>query len=225
MARRYLGLFFGACSCWAAVVAKGPAEVIVQRSVANTNTDWAAAPQFDFNEQDIVTQHGKRTVKTYQVLMIEGSPYNELIAIDGHPLSAEQKTAEDRKLQRETEHRRKESTSARQKRVAEYQKERRQDHALMAEMVRAFDYKLDGQETINGRRCFVLEATPKASYQPPSRETQVLKGMRGKMWVDAAQYQWVRVHAEVFRPVSFGTGPRARKSESNATTMSAASSR
>lgn len=74
----------------------------------------------------------------------------------------------------------------------------------MAEMVRAFDYKLEGEDTINGRRCFVLQATPKAGYQPPSRETQVLKGMRGKMWVDAAQYQWVRVHAEVFRPVSFG---------------------
>ena len=28
--------------------------------------------------------------------------------------------------------------------------------------------------------------------------------MRGKMWIDAEQYQWVRVHAEVFRPVAFG---------------------
>ena len=74
----------------------------------------------------------------------------------------------------------------------------------MAEMVKAFDYKLEGEDTINGRRCFVLEATPKAGYQPPTRETQVLKGMRGKMWVDTTQYQWVRVHAEVFRPVSFG---------------------
>jgi hypothetical protein len=203
VAHRYLGLFFGACSCWAAVVATDPPEVIVQRSVENTNTDWAAAPQYDFTERDVVEQHGKTTTKTYQVLMIEGSPYNELIAISGQPLSAAQKSAEDRKLQQETARRRKESAAARQKRVAEYRKERRQDHAL-AELVRAFDYKLDGEDTINGRRCFVLEATPKDSYRPPSRQTQVLRGMRGKMWVDMAQYQWVRVHAEVFRPVSFG---------------------
>jgi hypothetical protein len=63
---------------------------------------------------------------------------------------------------------------------------------------------LSGEDTINGYHSFVLEATPKAGHQPPSRETQVLKGMRGKMWVDTAQYQWVHVHAEVFRPVTFG---------------------
>jgi hypothetical protein len=28
--------------------------------------------------------------------------------------------------------------------------------------------------------------------------------MPGKMWVDEQQYQWVRVQAEVFRPVVFG---------------------
>jgi hypothetical protein len=59
---RYLGLFFAAWSSWAAVVAKSPAEVIVQRSVANTNADWAAAPQYDFSERDVITKNGKRTV-------------------------------------------------------------------------------------------------------------------------------------------------------------------
>jgi hypothetical protein len=28
--------------------------------------------------------------------------------------------------------------------------------------------------------------------------------MRGELWVDAEQYQWVKVHAEVVRPVNFG---------------------
>src|SRR6185312_1525581 len=41
-------------------------------------------------------------------------------------------------------------------------------------------------------------------YQPRNRDTKVLKGMRREMWVDVEQYQRVRVHAEVFRPVAFG---------------------
>ena len=176
----------------------------MQRSVANTNADWNAAPKYDFTERDVVTRHGSRTTKTWQVAMIEGSPYNKLIAIDDRPLSAAQAASEDRKLRAEIERRRRESPSARQKRVNEYQKERRQDHALLSEMAKAFDYKLAGNDTVNGRRCFLLEATPKPGYRPPSRETQVLKGMRGKMWVDAEQYQWVRVRAEVFHPVTFG---------------------
>ena len=34
--------------------------------------------------------------------------------------------------------------------------------------------------------------------------TKVLTGMRGKLWVDKKNYQWVKVEAEVFKPVSFG---------------------
>jgi hypothetical protein len=205
MALRRINLvLFLSLSCWAAVGTPNRAEEIVQRSVANTNADWKAAPQYDFTERDVNTRQGSRTEKTYQVMMIAGSTYNKLIAVNGAPLSGAQAAAEDRKLQQEIKRRRSESPAARQRRVAEYQKERHQDYALMGEMVKAFDYKLAGEETVNGRRCFVLDATPKPGYRPPTRETQVLKGMRGRMWVDAEEYQWVKVHAEVFRPVTFG---------------------
>ena len=46
--------------------------------------------------------------------------------------------------------------------------------------------------------------TPKPGYRPPNRDTKVLTGMRGKMWIDRQAFQWVRVHAEIFRPVTFG---------------------
>jgi len=189
---------------WSANVAPERAEEIVQRSVANTNADWAAAPRYDFTERDVVVQHGTRTAKAYQVMMIDGSPYDKLIAVHGEPLSRDQAVREDRKAEAEIDRRRRESPAARQKRIAAYQRERHQDHVLMAEMVRGFDFKLTGEETIDGHRCFVLDATPRAGYQPPSRETQVLTGMRGRMWVDTQAYQWVKVHAEVFRPVKFG---------------------
>jgi hypothetical protein len=180
------------------------AEDIVRRSVANTNANWAAAPQYEFTERDVVTRNGRRTSKTYRVLMIEGSTYNKLIGENGELLTGAQAQAEDHKLQQEISRRRSESPSERQKRVEKYQRERSQDHSLLSEMVKAFDYTLTGEESVNGRRCFVLQAQPKPGYNPPNRDTQVLKGMRGQMWVDAEQYQWARVHAEVFRPVRFG---------------------
>jgi hypothetical protein len=179
-------------------------QEIVKRSVQNTDADWAAAPQYAFQERDVVTKEGKRTTRTYQVTMIEGSPYNRLIAINDQPLSPAQAEEESRKYRREIDRRRKETVSERQKRVSQYQAERRQDHALMSEMVEAFDFTLRGEETVNGRRCFVLAATPRAAYQPKDRESRVLKSMRGEMWIDATQYQWVKVRAEVFRPVTFG---------------------
>lgn len=190
--------------CLGAATTPNQAEEIVRRSVANTNADWSAAPQYDFTERDVVSQGGSRSVKTYRVIMLDGSPYNELIAINGEPLPAAQAAAEKQKLEQETSRRGRESTADSRKRIAEYLRERRQDRELMSEMAKAFDFKLAGEETLDGRRCFVLIATPKTGYQPTSRETQVLKGMRGKMWVDEKAFQWVKVHAEVFRPVNFG---------------------
>ncbi len=136
--------------------------------------------------------------------MIEGYPYNKLIAVNGQKLSGARAAAEERKLQREIRRRRKESPAKRKKSVAEFQNERRQDHALLTEMVKAFEYRLTGQAIVGGHRCFVLQATPKPDYVPPNRDTEVLKGMRGEMWIDTSQYQWEKVHAEVFRSVHFG---------------------
>lgn len=189
---------------WPAALPSYRVTDIVARSVQKTDADWKAAPQYSFTEHDVITKQGKRSMKAYRVIMIEGSPYERLTAVNGRPLTPAEAVAEDRKLQQEMVRRRKETPDARRKRIAEYQKERRQDFALMQEMVRAFDFKLAGEDTVDGRRCFVLQATPKPGYEPPTRETKVLKGMRGTMWIDQREFQWVKVHAEVFRPVTFG---------------------
>ena len=172
--------------------------------MANNNADWREAPKYSFTERDVITKGTQKTNKQYRVVMIEGSTYNKLVAVNGEPLSSAQAAEEERKLQREIARRKSESAEARRKRVGQFQAERRQDHALLTEMVKAFQYRSLGQETVNGRRCHVIEATPKPGYRPPNRDTKVLTGMRGKLWVDAQQFQWVRVHAEVFRPVTFG---------------------
>jgi len=176
---------------------------IVRRSVANTQADWQNAPKYSFTEHDVITKSAE-TTKTYRVLMIDGSPYNKLLAVNGEPLSAARAEAETRKLQREIAKRQGETADERRQRVAAYARERRQDNGLLQEMFKAIDFKLTGKQTVDGRACFVLEGTPKPGYQPINRDTAVLKGMRGKIWVDEQAYQWVKVEAKVFRPVTFG---------------------
>src|ERR1051325_10380263 len=99
MKRGCAGIFyFLFCLCRPALAAPTQAADIVKRSVANTNADWATAPKYDFTERDITTRHGTRTEKTYQVMMIEGSPYNKLIAENNEKLTGARAAAEDRKL-------------------------------------------------------------------------------------------------------------------------------
>jgi hypothetical protein len=48
----------------------------------------------------------------------------------------------------------------------------------------------------------VFEATPRPGYVPKSMQMQVLPGMKGKLWVDQTSFRWVKVQAEVVKPVS-----------------------
>ncbi|MFN7997172.1 MAG: hypothetical protein U0Q18_26390 [Bryobacteraceae bacterium] len=181
-----------------------PVDQIVQKSVAANQADWEAAPEYSFVETDIITKGGHTTRKKYQVLMLQGSTYNKLLAINGEPLSPAQTKTEEHKIKVVIRKREHESSEAREERIAQYRKERRQDHELMRQMIQAFQYKMLANEMLNGHECYVIQATPKPGYNPPNRDTKVLTGMRGKLWIDTHQFQWVRVHAEVFRPVNFG---------------------
>jgi len=78
-----------------------------------------------------------------------------------------------------------------------------ENQAMLKAMLDAFDFQVVGEETVNGHSCWVLDAKNKPSYQPTNRETKVLTGMKGKLWIDQGQYQWVRVKAEVIKPVNF----------------------
>lgn len=204
-------LTFSACvafeMCGAAQNGKQTLKVqeILQRSVIANRADWKAAPGFAFVERDVESKRGgPKTVKDYLVMMVGGSPYRRLIAVQDRPLTKEQDAQELRKLRKEAQRRAHEPADARQERVNAYQKERRQDQAMMNEMADAFSYTLAGEGRLAGRDVYILDASPKPGYQPKTRETRVLIGMRGRLWIDKQRFHWAKVEAEVFQPVSFG---------------------
>jgi hypothetical protein len=180
------------------------ADEIVRRSVAVLKHDWQEAPAYSFIEHDLVIKNGKRSVRKSAVVMIDGSPYWMLLEENDKPLTANGLRQERVKLEREVQVRSRQSESERRKRVAEYEKGRKQDHALLMEMADAFRFKLVGEEEMRGHHVYVLDATPRPGYQPKSLETRVLTGMRGRLWVERGTYQWVKVEADVTRPVAYG---------------------
>ena len=74
----------------------------------------------------------------------------------------------------------------------------------MQEMVKGFNFRLAGRSTVNGHECYVLTATPRARATADQPRYEGADGHARQMWIDTRQYQWVKVHAEVFRPVAFG---------------------
>jgi len=171
---------------------------IIQRSIEANKSDWAAAPGYGYFETD---RRGRST-RTYEVLMLLGSPYQRLVAINGRQLSSEGQEEEQQKLKEAMANRQNESARERAQRIAQYERDRKRDHLLMEELAKGFDFKLLGEEHVSTHDVFALQATPRAGYQPPNSEAQVLTGMQGELWIDRNTFQWVKVEAEVMHPVS-----------------------
>jgi hypothetical protein len=173
-------------------------DEIISKSVAANKRDFEAAPNYNWKERD-GTPKGS---KTYQVTMIEGTPYYRLIAVNGRPLSPGQEQQEMQKQQQETEKRHSESPEARQQRIAKFERDRTRDNNMMEQLTKAFNFTLAGTKTVHRFHVWVLKATPRPGYQPPNRDSQVLTGMQGELWIDQKTYNWVHVHAVVLHPVS-----------------------
>lgn len=175
----------------------GVAEII-QKSVAVNRADFEAAAHFNWTEID---RSGKGSKKS-RVTMIEGTPYYRLIAVNGKPLSKAQDAQQEKKLQQVIAQRRAESPDQRRERIEKFEKERRRDNAMMEQLTKAFDFTMLGQHKVRGYSVYVLKATPKPGYQPPSMETRVLTGMHGELWIEEKTFHWVKVTAQVIHPVS-----------------------
>ena len=175
------------------------AQMIIRLSAAATQRDWQADPEYSYSER---VQQDDKPVNSYRVLMIEGSPYQQLTEINGEPISAVRRAEEEKKLQKVISDRKAESADQRERRIADYKKQRNRDRLMLEQLTEAFQFKLEGNQKLDGFNVYVLEATPRHGYHPPNGESQTLTGMQGRLWIDQKTCQWVKVEARVVRPVS-----------------------
>jgi hypothetical protein len=143
-------------------------------------------------------------LRTYDVTNVEGSPYRRLVARNDQPLSPEEQKAEQAKLQQSIEERRKETPEQRERRVAEWRRRQDRQREPIQELADAFDLKIAGEETVNGRLSWIIDGTPRKGYQPKSTATSFLPKMKARFWVTKGDNHWVKLDAETLDTVSYG---------------------
>ena len=136
--------------------------------------------------------------------MLEGSPYERLLALNDKPLRPEQRRQEQEKFEREVRDRRSETPRQRHARITKYENDRADENLLMQQMVSAFIFHLAGQEQVENVDCYLLKATPNPTYRPAVEKARALTGMQGRMWIDKVHHHWVKIQAQVVKPVAFG---------------------
>jgi len=184
---------------------------IVRRSIAAENENARRARNYTFlqrTEDRDLDANGRvksRKSKTHDVTMLEGSSYRRLIERDDHPLPPEEEKLEQDRLRKSIEDRRHETEAQRAKRLADYDKRPGRNRGMLNEIPEAFDFRLRGEELIEARPVYVIDATPRAGYRPRNSQARLfLPKLKATLWIDKADLSWVRLHAEVIDSLSVG---------------------
>jgi hypothetical protein len=123
---------------------------------------------------------------------------------NGTPLKAAQQSKEQEKIDRATAKLERESPQERERRLADYEKEREKDREFLREIPDAFDFKLAGEERIDGRETWRIDATPKPGYRAKHGDAKAFSKIEGRIWIDQTESQWVRIEARTRATISWG---------------------
>ena len=193
-----------------ALLAAQDAREIVRRSLDLDQKNLQAARNYTYLERQLERQFdgsGKvkqQSLRTFDVTLLEGSPYRRLVARNDQPLSAGEQQMEQDKLGRSIEDRRKETKEQRDKRIADWERRRKRQREPLRELVDAFDFHITGEETLNGSDVWLIDATPHPGYKPKTTAGSILPKMKARLWIDKSDSQWVRMEAETLDTVTFG---------------------
>ena len=141
---------------------------------------------------------------TSEVLEIYGEPVVRRTSKDDKPLSADEAKNEDEKIQKIIDKRKNESEQERRKRLVREEKDREQDRKFVLEIADAFNFQLIGSDVIGGRDTWVFEGEPRPGYEPKDRNAKMLSKFKGRVWIDQAEAQWVKLDITAMDTISVG---------------------
>jgi hypothetical protein len=174
---------------------------IVERATAALKSDWAADPSYACLEKDEKEKDKKRTSKTFDDILLDGSDYHVPSAFNDQPLSADRRKAELQKLANELKRREGETDAARRARVEDWKKRRNEEGDLLLAFPDVLTFQLIGEEDKDGHPSYVLSATPKPGAVPATTGAKVLTGIKGKVWVEKETMHPIHIECTVVKPV------------------------
>lgn len=195
---------------WAQQAPNPDPREIVRQAALNDMANDLKARDYTFLENQVMhklDRGGKLSsteTRTYEFMMLYGQPVRRLIARDGKPLSTKDAAKEEDKINKLVRKREQETPEQRQKRLADYEKERQQERAFVGEVADAYYFHLLGEENLGGRPAWVISGEPRPDFHAHLKEARILPKFRFQVWVDKADCQWVKLDAQVIDTVSFG---------------------
>lgn len=186
------------------------AKDIIRRAIESDQHNFELARKYTCEQREVqreLDKDGKtksEKTKTYDLTIYYGEVYSRLIQENDKTLNEKEEKKEKEKLDKFLEKRKNESEGERQKRLAKMEKERQEGRAFLRDVLNAYDFVLRGEEAVNGRTAYVIDAKPRRDFHPTQPHADILPKLQGTLWIDKQDYGWIKTHAEVNDTISFG---------------------
>jgi hypothetical protein len=198
--------------CWCCAIPGWcqDAREIVRKSVELDQANWMRRADYTwveesrerhFDAQNRVTSEHQ---ESWETIVLDGEPYERTLERDHKPLSPAEQKKEQEKLDKIAARIDKETPEEKQRRADHREQERRREREFLLEITDAYDFHLDGDQNIDGQDAWVISGTPKPGYHARSREGAAMLKIKGRIWIEKAGYQWVRLEGESIGTISFG---------------------
>jgi hypothetical protein len=136
-----------------------------------------------------------------EILETNDGSLSKLVSIDGHLLDAKQQRRENQRLQRLVSH-----PDEQRKLQQASNKRAEQGERLFRILPDVFVFSIAGRHG----DLVTLTFRPNPTFQPPSLEARVFRGMEGEMTVDIKQERLVALGGRLMEDVKFGAGVLGR---------------
>lgn len=179
------------------------ARQIMEASIAATQRDWKARLHYTYIERDenrrrdLAGRVKSEDVEVSKTILVNGVPFEQLVERNGEPPSAEK----ERKQKGELDKLKRETPEQRAERL---RKQEEENTSIVQEVPKAFDFQVVGEESVNGRPAYVLQATPHPGYHAQGKYGNMFSKVAGKLWVDKQDLGWIKVDGQVIQPFSMG---------------------
>jgi len=181
-------------------------EKVAENDIANDQKqrDYTYTEREEEHKVDGAGQVRSTESTTHDVMVLYGEQVERLVRKNDQPLSEKEANKEDERIQKIMEKRKNETEDERKKRLEREAKDREEEREFVREVSDAFTFHLAGVESIDGRDTYVIDADPRPGFQPHHKEAKYFSKVRGRIWIDKAESQWVKVDVEAMDTLSWG---------------------
>ncbi|HEY3838454.1 MAG TPA: hypothetical protein VGL72_17865 [Bryobacteraceae bacterium] len=186
------------------------AREIVRKTVERDQANWRRAPDYTWTVNRVerrLESDGKiksEKKEAWETVILYGEPHRRFTVRNSKPLTPDEQRKEQAKLDQEVAKLRDETPQQKQRRLAAEARERQKEREFLLEIPDAYNLKIERDDKVEGRPVWVISATPKSNYRPKRSDGKDLLKVKGTLWIDKAEYQWVRVEAETIATLTWG---------------------